>query len=215
VIVIAIVLAAVAVVIALISLTAAGTLAVRLRVVAPRPDRPGPDAAALLPASIPTLGRSVADVLGPLVDVTVATRDGPTVMTDSYLSDDGCVLFVSSACGVCRYLVRESGDVLAARPVRVLVVAPTIERGIEFMTNDCHGAGFGYQVDPAGERARALGVKEFPSVLVIADGVITAAYIVSTAAQLWQVPGPADGPSRADGQNGAERVIEQGTRDGR
>lgn len=205
---IAILVAIVAVVIALISLTATGTLAVRLRMVTPQRERP-PGGGSLQPASIPTRGQDIAEVLGPLAEVTVGTRAGPAVMTDTYLTDDGCVLVVATACGTCRRLLRESREVLAARPVRVLVTAPTTERGIEFIENDCLGAGLPYQVDPGAARARALGLTDFPSVLVIDGGVLTAAYAVGTLAQLRQALSP------QERHEGGGWPVRQGMLDGR
>jgi hypothetical protein len=205
--VIAIALALLALVIATISLTATGTMAVRLRVVTPRPERPR-QGGELLTALLPTRGRPVAELLGSLAEVTVPARGGPASMTDAYLTDDGCVLLVSTACGVCRYLVRESAEVLAAGPVRVLVAAPTVQRGIEFVERDCRGDGFTYQVDPGGERVRALGITEFPSVVIVAGGALAAAYIVGTPAHLQQAISLAGGHEAA-GQD-AEPAVKQG-----
>jgi hypothetical protein len=183
---IAIAVASLAILIALISLVATGEMAVRLRLVSPRGDALLGEGE-LIPASISTLGQRVDDLLGPLIEVTVATDDGLAVTRDAYLSADGCILVVSTSCGACRYLMRTARNLLLTKAVRSLVVAPTIARGIEFIERDCGQPGVFYQVDPKGERARALGLSQFPGVLVIADGAIVSAYIIGSRLHLTRV----------------------------
>ena len=186
---IAIIIASIGFLVAFISLTATGTMAVRMRMVSPRTDLLLGDAE-LIPASLPTRGRNVPDVLGPLIDVTVETALDQATMRDTFLCEDGCILLVTASCAACRYLVHQSRDLLINGTVRTLVAAPTTERGKEFIEKDCKGAGIAYQVDTAGERGHALGITEFPSVLVIADGIISAAYIVGNPGHLRVVSAP-------------------------
>jgi hypothetical protein len=184
--VIALIVATLAVVLAVISLAATGTMALRLRLVTPSGGLGGP--AGPQPVKIATLGRRVDDVLGSLIDVEMPTSgESPVVMRDSYLLGDGAVLAVSTSCGACRFLLHEARDLLSAESVRAVVVAPTIERGIEFVEKDCRAAGILYQVDPDGRLARALGVEEFPSLLRISDGLIAAAHVALTRQHLGKL----------------------------
>lgn len=180
---IAILIASTALITALISLVATGTIALRLRMVSPRTDLALGEAAPI-PVPLPTRGRAIPDVLGPLIDATIQTAQGQATLRDTFLCEDGCVLFVSTSCAACRYLVHQSRDLLTSGPVRTLVVAPATERGKEFIEKDCRGSGIAYQVDTAGARARALGITEFPSVLIVAGGIVADAYIVGSPGQL-------------------------------
>lgn len=182
---IAIAIASVALVVSGISLMAAGTIAVRLRLVRARPAFSG--SAMLEELSVPTIGRRIDEVLAPIIQFTVPTDDGEAIMQDSFLVSDGCILLASTSCGACRYLVNDAADLLLAESVRALVIAPTIDRGTEFMEKDCRDPGIPYQVDPGGLRAQAIGVGEFPSVLTITDGVITSVHGVVAREHLEKV----------------------------
>jgi hypothetical protein len=182
---IAIAIASIALVLSVISLMAAGTIAVRLKLVKPRPVFAG--SAPPEQISVPTIGRRIDEVLAPLIQFRMPTDDGEAIMQDSFLVDDGCILLASTSCGACRYLVDDSADLLLAKSVRALVIAPTIDRGKEFMEKDCRDPGIPYQVDPGGERARAIGVTEFPSILTVADGAIASVHVVVARQQLEKV----------------------------
>jgi hypothetical protein len=164
---------------------AAGTIAVRLRLVSPRHELSG--GAAPEQASIPTLGRRVDDVLASFIQFKLPTDTGEALMQDNFLIDDGCILLASTSCSACRYLINDAAALLLAESVRALVIAPTIERGREFMEKDCRDPGIAFQVDPGGERVRALGVDEFPSILTVAGGVIASVYPIATRQHLDKV----------------------------
>lgn len=183
---IAIIIASASLVVALISLIATGTMATRLRIIGPRTDLVLGEQE-LMPATLPTRGQPVHEVLGPLIEATVETTTGLAVMRDEFLCDDGCILIVSTSCAACRYLVHQCRDLLIGESVRTLVVAQATERGKEFVEQDCQADGIAYQVDPAGERARVLGIAEFPSALIVRGGVISAAYIIGSPGQLRAV----------------------------
>jgi hypothetical protein len=183
---IAILIAIVALAISLISLVAVGTMAVKMRLAQPR-------AASLQKTeakemTVSTLGQSVEEVLAPIIDYPVPTADGDVMLRDMFLVDDGLILLVSTSCSTCRILLRESRDALAAAGVRTLAVAPTTERGREFVETDCQLKGVKYQVDVLGERARAMGVTDFPATLLIRQGLIVKAYVTASGGQLaWAI----------------------------
>lgn len=179
---VAIVIAVIALALAVIGLLATGAMAMRLRVA--RPPAPASPPSPPGAMTIGTLGQPVGDLLAPLIDYTVPVPDGEAPVRDMYLVDDGLILLVSTGCATCRWLVHESRDLLAAAGVRALVAAPTIGRGREFMERDCGADGVRYQVDVAGERARALGVADFPAALQIAGGVVAKAYATVTPEQV-------------------------------
>ena len=138
--------------------------------------------------TVSTLGQSVEEVLAPIIDYPVPTADGDVMLRDMFLVDDGLILLVSTICSTCRILLRESRDALAAAGVRTLAVAPTTERGREFVETDCQLKGVKYQVDVLGERARAMGVTDFPDTLLIRQGLIAKAYVTDSGGQLaWAI----------------------------
>ncbi|MDX6392115.1 MAG: hypothetical protein QOJ73_3178 [Streptosporangiaceae bacterium] len=183
---IAILIAIVALAISLISLIAVGTMAVKMRLAQPRAAPLQKTEAKEM--TISTLGQSVEEVLAPIIDYPVPTADGDVMLRDMFLVDDGLILLVSTICSTCRILLRESRDALAAADVRVLAVAPTTERGREFVETDCQLEGVKYQVDVLGERARAMGVTDFPATLQIRQGLIAKAYVTASGGQLaWAI----------------------------
>ena len=202
---IAILIAAVALVLSVVSLAAVGTVALRLRLVRPQAQQHHhDDAGAPEEVTLPSAGQPIAAVLGQLIEETLPGPDGPIRMQERFLLTDGPVLITSTSCGSCRYLLHESSDLLVEAGVRVLVAAPTIERGIEFVERDAQAAGVGYQVDPEAERARAIGVSEFPLLLDVTDGRVGTAHVVVTKSHLETVLGDRTGrtPVRAGGENG-------------
>ena len=66
----------------------------------------------------------------------------------------------------------------------MLVSAPSIDRGIEFIEQDCKTDSVAYQVDLFGERAQALGVTETPFAITVENGVLASAHVVVTRRQL-------------------------------
>lgn len=178
----AIVLSCIAILVALVSLVAIGTLALKLRLVQPktRMDPKHPEA-----ADLSTIGKDLVEVLGASIEVPGSPNDiGALPAIESFLLDDGPVLVVSTSCGACRYLLRESEEVVDSQGVRVLVYAPSIDRGIEFMETECGAKPTPYQVDDGGARTQALGIRLFPSLLIIRSRRIIAAYSIVTSAQL-------------------------------
>ena len=179
---VALVIAVVALAVAVVSILATGAMAVRLRVA--RPAAPASPPPPLAEMTVGTRGQPVGDLLAPLIDYAVPTPDGDAPVRDMFLVVDVLFLLVSTGCATCRHLVHESRDLLAAAGIRALVIAPTIARGQEFMERDCGAGGVRYQVDVAGQRARALGVADFPASLLIAGGALAKAYVTATPEQL-------------------------------
>lgn len=171
-----------ALLVALVSLSATGAMALKLKLVKPRmrmPDMTQPE-----PRNVPTIGSNMAELLAPVVTMTIPSGDSGINVRENFLERDGLVLVVSTSCAACRYLVAEAEEVLSAASVRVLVSAPSIERGIEFIEQDCGTDAVTYQVDLFGERAQALGVTETPFAITVQNGVLASAHIVVTLRQL-------------------------------
>jgi hypothetical protein len=171
-----------ALLVALVSLSATGALALKLKLVKPRmrmPDMTQPE-----PRNLPTTGSSMAELLAPVVTMTIPSGDGGISVRENFLERDGLVLVVSTSCAACRYLVAESAELLSSAGVRVLVSAPSIDRGIEFIEQDCKTDSVTYQVDLFGERAQALGVTETPFAITVENGVLAGAHVVVTRRQL-------------------------------
>lgn len=175
---VAIIVAVVALCIASISLAATGTIAIRLRLVTPRPH--AASSRGLEPARLAAIGQPMHKLLAPLIDHRVQTADGAAILTDNFLLSDGPVLVTSTSCAACRYLIRDSTQLLTDGQVRLVVVGPSTERGIEFIETDCAAAGVSYIVDVGGEYARALTIEQFPTALTVTEGALATAHTLGT-----------------------------------